>query len=186
MSKSNTGKGTRKTCSACGRRRPLRHFRKCWGPSSDGLKGRCVDCQRIYEKDWRGTHKATLIAAREKRREKDKIYRRKYIEKDRATYLVSGIARRCKKKGMPFDLDQYIEELNARIAPACCELTGLPLRMKHGKRAWNSPSLDRVKPGLGYIYSNIRVVCFAVNAALGDWGDEVLRTIASAYLERNA
>ena len=134
---------------------------------------------------WREKNKERLKLARQKRRSKDLEYRIRYIEAHRAEYLVSGMRTRSINKGLSFDLDKHLAELNARIAKATCELTGLPLRLDHGKRMWNSPSIDRIDPQLGYTYSNVRIVCFAVNAALGNWGEAVLRKIASAYLERN-
>lgn len=183
---SNTGSSTRKRCTACDRRRALKFFRKYSGRSVDGRRPICVDCQREYEAGWREKNRSRLAQARAKRREKDKKYRAKYIEQNRAKYLYSRIKLRCEKRGVPFDLDKFDGELNERIEKGVCELTGLPLRLDHGTRAWNSPSLDRINPSDGYVYSNIRVVCFAVNAALGDWGEEVLKTIASAYLAQRS
>ena len=98
--------------------------------------------------------------------------------------MVSRIKIRCQKKSLPFDLDEHEEEINARVVARKCELTGLPLREHHGSQNWDSPSLDRVTPHLGYLYSNIRVVCFGVNAALGNWGEQAFERIATAYLER--
>ena len=145
-----------------------------------------MDCQRDYERDWREQNKPRLAAVRAKRREKDREYRHRYIEKNWARYILgSGIKSRCLKKGIPFDLDQHEDDLNARLKVGVCELTGLPLRVGHGPRTWDSPSIDRIVPSLGYVHSNVRVVCVAANAALGDWGETVFRKIATAYLERN-
>jgi hypothetical protein len=47
-------------------------------------------------------------------------------------------------------------------------------------------SLDRIIPVLGYVRGNVRVVCFAVNQARSDYGDEVLLIIAKALVERAA
>jgi len=149
------------------------------------LKAVCSDCQRAYEEMWRAKNRERLVAARASRRAKDQEYRKQYVEAHRAEYLVCGMRTRSIKKGMEFDLDKHVEALNARIRRGVCELTGLPLRLTHGRRQWDSPSIDRIDPNRGYIYSNVRVVCFAVNAAMGDWGEAVLKKIASAYLERN-
>jgi len=115
-------------------------------------------------------------------REKADAYRYRYIEKNRAYYLVSEAGRRCRKRGAAFDLDQHIPELNARIAAGKCEMSGVPFRMAHGKQAFNSPSIDRICPEKGYVYQNIRVVCWAMNAALGSWGEEKLRLVMKAWL----
>ena len=174
-----------KVCSKCKVEKPESAFRRYSGRSRDGLGPLCQECQRQYEAQWRAVNRQRLAVARASRREKDKVYRRHYIEVDRARYLVSRIKRRAIKLGIPFDLDNHMSDLNARIAKGVCELTGLPLRMEHGAMAWDSPSLDRIRPESGYVYSNIRVVCFAVNAALGNWGEGVFERIATAYLRRS-
>lgn len=46
-----------------------------------------------------------------------------------------------------------------------------------GKRPW-SPSLDRIDCEKGYSRENCRLVCVAVNIALSDFGEDVLRRIA--------
>jgi hypothetical protein len=38
----------------------------------------------------------------------------------------------------------------------------------------NSPSLDKIIPKLGYVRGNVRVVCYQVNMALGEYGEEKL------------
>lgn len=45
------------------------------------------------------------------------------------------------------------------------------------------PSIDRVIPNLGYVYSNIRIVCFGMNAALGDWGEDKFKRLVKGYLK---
>ena len=64
-----------------------------------------------------------------------------------------------------------------------CELSDLPLeRVAPGEYRTHpfAPSLDRIKPELGYIMGNVRVVCFAVNRARSDWGDAILMKIVNA------
>jgi hypothetical protein len=81
------------------------------------------------------------------------------------------------KKKAAFDLTQHLEAIQLRIDKGRCELTGLPLRLTHGL-TWDSPSLDRVDPTQGYLYSNIRIVCHAANSALGNWGESVLMQLS--------
>lgn len=38
---------------------------------------------------------------------------------------------------------------------------------------------------MGYVEHNVRLVCFAVNQARSDFGDEVLMKIATALVENN-
>lgn len=82
---------------------------------------------------------------------------------------------------MAFDLDAAW--LKEKLASGICELSGLQIeRVAPGAYRTHpfAPSLDRIEPGLGYVKSNVRLVCFAVNRARSDWGDEVLMKIAIA------
>jgi hypothetical protein len=40
-----------------------------------------------------------------------------------------------------------------------------------------------MNPKGGYLYDNIRVVCHAVNAALGDWGVDALQVVIDGWNE---
>ncbi len=173
-----------KTCTKCLKPRRKDAFRKYWGRSSDGLRPLCRDCQRKYEKFWRVKHAAQRRMMRVKRAEKDREYKRGYNQKNRAYYLASQAGRRCRKIGLPFDLDKHLPELDARFLAGKCEVSGYPLRLTAGKQDYNSPSLDRIVPSAGYVYSNIRVVCFAMNAAMGNWGSEKTREIMEYWLGR--
>ena len=67
-----------------------------------------------------------------------------------------------------------------RVNQMVCEMTGVVLDVTATK-GWNSPSLDRIIPERGYVYSNVRVVCYAMNCALGTWGEGVLWTMLEAW-----
>jgi hypothetical protein len=74
-----------------------------------------------------------------------------------------------------------------RVSAGVCEVTGLPFILpviKNGKQKNQpfSPSLDRKNPALGYTPDNCRVVVWAFNAALADWGEEIYLAVARAYL----
>lgn len=122
---------------------------------------KCKSCHAISVKDWSVRNKATrmIVAARV----------------------------RAKAKGVDCDLtlESHRELLHDRIYNGACEATGLPFVLDAEAVGPFSPSMDRVKPELGYVYSNLRVVVFGFNAAIGSWGEDVFRVIAEAYLERN-
>ena len=173
-----------KTCTKCKKRLPKENFRKYCGRSIDGLRPLCKECQKKYEQKWRDANKERLAATRARRSAKEKKYRLEYDAANRGMLLVMQAKRRCLKKKIPFDLDQHIAEIEKRIQKKKCEMTGVELDMYNAGTKWNSPSLDRIVPMKGYVYSNIRVVCFAMNAALGNWGEDRLHKIMSAWLER--
>lgn len=181
---SDIGAASMRTCSACKRSLPKDAFRKYAGRSSDGLRPICKECQRRYEAQWRVENVARLVEARKKRAAKEKAYRQEYDAVNRGRLLVMEAKRRAARWGLPFDLEKHISRIEARIQVGICEMTGLPFDFHNKGSNWNSPSMDRIDPKKGYVYENIRIVCFAMNAALGHWGEMTLRTIMSAWLER--
>jgi hypothetical protein len=90
---------------------------------------------------------------------------------------------RAHKKRLAFDLDEHLEELQGRIDAGLCEMSGFPFNLDGG-RTWDSPSFDRINPTKGYTIDNIRVVCHAVNGAMGDWGEAKMLEIARSILAR--
>ena len=92
------------------------------------------------------------------------------------------------KRKIAFSLTQ--DDLSALVnrSGLCCELTGIPfdlrvpraaLGLKHFKRPW-FPSVDRIDSSKGYQRSNVRLVCVAVNYAVGSFGDEIFLRILDA------
>ena len=96
--------------------------------------------------------------------------------------MVGAAKHRAKKAWLPFDLDAYRSEIRSRLAGSC-ELTGLPFNIG-GARDWDSPSIDRIDPEKGYVYTNIRIILWSLNSAFGYWGEEKFEQVARAWLER--
>jgi hypothetical protein len=108
-------------------------------------------------------------------------YRRKYVER-RVDYLVSAIRNRAKQNGLAFDLDQWRPQLRERMAVGRCELSDLPFTLEQ-LRAPCSPSIDRISPSAGYVYTNVRLICWCLNAAFGAWGEVQTREVMIAWLQ---
>ena len=97
-------------------------------------------------------------------------HRRSYVER-RATHLAWEARRRAERKGVPFSLaHDAVVKLQAVIDAGKCEITGTTFDLEND-RGWNSPSLDQISAGLGYVPGNVRVVCRAMNFAMGNWGE---------------
>lgn len=81
------------------------------------------------------------------------------------------------------DLSNLLKRAGGR-----CEVTGIPFALRDRDERWVrkpwQPSLDRINSREGYYLDNCRIVCLAVNVALNEWGDDVLRTIAKAICDR--
>ena len=127
-----------------------------------------AEARKAKQKEWSIANHAHLLA-REKTRQLTK----------RAQCLVSYARRRARAKGMAFDLDSHIPDIQARIDAGRCEMTGIAFTLNGGIR-WDSPSLDRKNPSLGYTASNVRVIIHALNSAMGNWGEQRLIEIVDA------
>ncbi len=174
-----------KICTVCKLSKPLSEYREYSGRGKRGLRPLCKPCQRAYERTWRSMSKENRRLMRAKRRDKAGIYARQYRAQFRARYLIASCRKRSAKKGWAFDLDLYETEIQARMDAGKCELSGIALNLEPTKgRRFNSPSIDRINPTQGYIYDNIRVICFAMNAFLGDWGEATALEVATAWVRK--
>lgn len=112
---------------------------------------------------------------------------KEYSIKKHAVVLVTQAKRRAARKHLPYDLNQYTDKIQERLDRFQCELTGIPLHkmvVGDSHRRFNTPSIDRIDPQKGYVYSNIRIVAFAVNCMLGDWGEDVALSVAKRWIEK--
>lgn len=165
-----------KTCSRCGQEKTFSEFYRTRGKhaSSSGLHAQCKTCCREWQANYRTGSKAQRSGSFQK-----------YREKNRALVLVTAARYRAKQAGLAFDLDQFADQLQARIDAGRCELSGLPFRLDGG-RTWDSPSLDRIIPELGYTITNVRVVLFALNVMMNTWGEEPVLKVADGIKELRA
>lgn len=154
-------------CAKCQRPQDAAQFHRN-ASKPNGLSAWCKTCRKQFD----GSKRAGYL-----------IHVRNYHRRHRAVKLVGTIRNRAKKLGIPFDLNGSIPLIQARIDAGKCELTGVPFRLDAGL-AFDSPSIDRIDPKLGYVYPNIRVVCFAMNCALNNWGEEVLLKVVTAWLAK--
>jgi len=101
--------------------------------------------------------------------------------------LVGAIGRakcRAREKCLGFDLTldwalNTVEKQSFR-----CALTGIEFFAPHqsaGSVNPYVPSLDQIRAGKGYTQGNVRIVVFAINAMMLDWGDDVFEQVVNSY-----
>ena len=174
---------TTKTCSKCKTSKPLSDFVKD-SSRQNGVRCYCKACaaKRQREYNLRNRERVNGYRKRSYSRNKEHYSRlnKAYAKKHRGLLMVRGAKIRAKAGKLPFDLDLYRDEIQQRVDAGFCELTGIPFNL-NGGRAWDTPSLDRITPKGGYVYSNVRVVCRAINCMMGNWGEQTMVMVFGAY-----
>jgi hypothetical protein len=97
---------------------------------------------------------------------------------------VKGARQRSAAKCLAFDLtaDWVLEQVEAQEFKCC--LTSIPFYMATDSKSFRhpfAPSIDRIDPSKGYTKANVRVVVFAINVMLMDWGQDVFERVVSGF-----
>lgn len=99
--------------------------------------------------------------------------------------MWKGAKHRAKVKNIPFTIT--VEDVQ-RVWPSDnqCPILHIPLKINEGSAALpNSPTLDKIRPELGYIPGNIAVISHKANSLKRDETDpQVFRAIAD-WIEQN-
>lgn len=97
------------------------------------------------------------------------------------TEILRDIRARCKRSGLPFDLQP-----SDIAVPDRCPITGEPFVFGHVGHP-QSPSVDRRDPALGYICGNVAVISRRANTIKSDCVDpQVFRRLADWLEAGNA
>lgn len=97
---------------------------------------------------------------------------------------IRAAASRARQKGVPFDLSLDHILGMAAAQDFRCSLTGIRFFAAHSSKGRVHPylpSIDRIGPKLGYTPGNVRLVIYAVNAMLLDWGEECFLRVVNSY-----
>lgn len=81
---------------------------------------------------------------------------------------------RAKKYNLPFNIT--LDDVNI---PNTCPLLGIPLVVATKHHTGNSPSLDRIKPELGYVKGNVVVISSKANVIKNNATLKELKTLTS-------
>jgi hypothetical protein len=115
----------------------------------------------------------------------EKRYAYKATTWGRARVLISNAKQRCREKNVEISISaEWVEE---HLKRGTCELTGLPFDFgpptEGLTRLSNAPSLDRINKDKPYTEDNTRVILWAVNCALAEYGTEIMLPILKAMVK---
>jgi len=113
--------------------------------------------------NWRREHCEQLRAANAKwkREHPDRVRAHSQVVAP-SKRLFYGVKSRARKFGIAFNLT--IDDI---VVPATCPVLGIPLITGSADRdQW--PSVDRIKPVLGYVKGNVRVISYRANQLKND------------------
>lgn len=103
--------------------------------------------------------------------------------------VAGGAMVRARVKGTPCDPDLAAWAIEAkRQQNGCCLLTGIPFSLERIGTGITprpfAPSIDQIVAGRGYVRDNMRLICWATNVLLLEWGEEVALKIARGLAAR--
>ncbi|WP_458098585.1 hypothetical protein [Roseomonas sp. WA12] len=110
----------------------------------------CKSCCTARSEAWRRDNI-------DKARGQARLRATKWYHRNVPSALLAAAKYRAKKKGLPFEITAA-----DIVIPETCPALGFP--MAAGGEKFNSPSVDRIDPALGYVPGNIVVVSFLANS----------------------
>ena len=102
------------------------------------------------------------------------IRARKWRNKHPIRAMLARAKRRAIRAGVAFSIsekDIYV--------PRKCPILGVQLIRAKKRMRWNSPSLDRIRPALGYVLGNIQVISMRANTMKNNATTKQLRRFAN-------
>lgn len=100
-----------------------------------------------------------------------------------ARLKLTATKKRAQKRGIAFSLTPQDV---IPLYEAGCALTGYQFSRIAKERSPLSPSIDRIDSSKGYTPDNIRVVCYALNIGMNDWGFEKIAPLWKAAINHAA
>lgn len=149
--------------------------------------GRCTECQKLAGRKFRENNpdyareksKKYKEDNAERLKEYSRSYHKKIAERGDSFHLqVKNIRLKCRKKGIPFDIDaDYIQQLYDENPN--CPVTGERMELQGKVGQGNNATIDRFIPELGYVRGNVNIISHRANMAKGKNTDpEFFRRLA--------
>lgn len=147
--------------------------------STRDKRGKCHECLRIrarrrYAKDLEKSRAKERTRHKLKRGPSRRAYERKHYAANPQRYMLKNATMRAKQLGLVCT----ITEKDITI-PVFCPLLNLELKRGVGKQHAASPSIDRIKPELGYVPGNVWVISHRANELKRDATVQELQMLAT-------
>jgi len=162
--------------------------------SSSASQKRRLDTVREYQREyrlsrkddprWKALRDARLARHKAKHPRSSAEKQRRWRLRHPEFQIWRGARGRAKENGIEFALTR--EWVAERVARGRCELTDLPFQPNetNGRCGPFAPSIDRRDSSKGYTTENCRVVIWAINMGMSEWGENVYAHVAAAFLEK--
>jgi hypothetical protein len=134
-----------------------------WENTQKGIKERAKKRERRYRKD-------------SKFRAKVRASHRRWIHTHFRNTLLHNAKTRAKKQSARFSIT-----LADIVVPKRCPVLGIKLVRNKGKVRFNSPTLDRIRPGRGYVKGNVLVVSQRANTIKSNATPEQILKVGKFY-----
>ncbi len=154
-------------CKACARARRSKPHKTC-RPTTRVNNGKCLCPQcgewkpltpEFWQSDKRSIRGYRISRCSQCANEYHAPRRRREL----VVYMLTAARARANRSGVPFDLTP-----DDILIPEFCPILGVSLAISDRKAGPCSPSLDRIKPELGYVPGNIQVISNRANTLKRD------------------
>ncbi len=134
---------------------------------------------KAYNEANRERHKSWASEYYMKNNKQIKEKRRKKYEENPEKTMLRAAKRRAVRDGVEFS----IKESDIKI-PEVCPVLGFKLEVSKTIHSYNSPTVDRIDSGKGYVPANIKVISHRANAIKRDGTADEHELIAK-YIREN-
>lgn len=182
-----------KICVRCDKDKQLNSFARN-KRAKDGLSSWCADCRKEYRQETKEQRRIAKRNWSQNNKERKKQHFKKWYDKRYKEYWqelrqtvhgrsqrLFGLAKdRSYKHKLPFNITQ--EWVEDHLTVGCCQRTGIRFDLTTKGRSPFAPSLDRIKPSLGYTTENTLIVVLCYNQAKGEWSHEEVIQMAEGLI----
>ena len=182
-----------KRCTSCGVEKPLEDFHVQYN-AKDGRQFKCkVCCREWHQKynsrpDVKENKKPRINAYNKQYRAENQQKAKDDYLKWRKTSPVHALGKSLRRAlvrkmvGTPVTLKELFKIWSDQEGK--CALSGVDMTWGLGAYYPTSLSIDRIDSKEGYTKDNVRLLCYAVNAMKGVWGDDHVLELARAIVDK--